>query len=692
MTTPARGAAPDGALTLAALIPAYNEAGRLAGVLDVLRGVEALEQIIVVDDGSSDATASDAQTAAARDGRVVCLSLPANQGKAKAVLAGARATTAGWLILLDADLTGLRREHVDALWQPVRLDQADMAVGVFRNGRWNTDLSHWLTPWLSGQRCLSTERLLQVAEQDVPGYGLETALTLTARRRRWRRRHVTMAGVAHPPSEYHRGGPLAGGWHRLKMYGQIVATAWTCGVKPWLAPARRWVRRLTSLAVLLVILGSFMYDRSLASASISSVNNLPVVDVAAAHRLLVIAPHPDDEIIGAGGILQVALAAGLDVRVVVVTNGDGQRLAPLAVRGQVRAHHQDYVAMGVTRQAETLAAMAELGVPRDDVSFLGYPDGGLQTLWRADWARDCPLRSRYTGSSASPYQLSFNPAARYCGQDVLQDLKTLLTEFHPDLIVIPHPEDQHPDHAATSVFARLALAELEQADPSYQPDLWGYLVHYGDFPQPRGLRATRLLAPPRPLAGDDWWRVTLTAHQVQAKAQALNAYSTQERLLGSFLPSFARPDELFVRLTATQSPLLLLDNSGLIGPAAWYAWPEPARESMRRLLLDGADLVELRVGQLGDHAWLAARARGPLSRDFQYYLLVKTPDGRTTQLRLYDTATRLGRTSYVAELDLAAMHHPSLLSVAAEVRRGFTLDRTAWHVVTLTQSSPGETQ
>ncbi len=689
MTTTPHGAPPDDALTLAALVPAYNEAGRLAAVLEVLRGVDALEQIIVVNDGSTDGTAADAQAAAARDGRVTCLTLPANQGKAQAVFAGARTTTARWLLMLDADLTGLRREHIDALWQPVCNDQADMAVGVFRAGRWNTDLSHWLTPWLSGQRCLSTEHLRQVARQDVPGYGLETALTLMARRGRWRCRQVTLLGVAHPPSESHRGGVLAGFWHRLGMYGQIVATAWICGVRPWLDPARKWARRLTLLAVLLALVASFLYNRSLASALIP-VNALPVIDVAAAHRLLVIAPHPDDETIGAGGMLQAALAAGLDVRVAVVTNGDGQRLAPLAVRGHVRAHNQDYVALGITRQAETLAALAELGVPHGNVIFLGYPDRGLLPLWRADWTRDCPLRSRYTGSSASPYQLSFNPAAQYCGQDVLQDLKTLLTEFHPDLVVIPHPEDQHPDHAATSIFARLALAELEQADPAYQPQVWGYLVHYGDYPQPRGLRETRLLPPPRPLAGDDWWRVPLTAPQVQAKAQALRAYTTQELLLGSFLPSFARPDELFARLAATQSPRLLLDTTGLVGPVAWFDWPEPARESTRRLLLDGADLVELRVGQLGDHAWLAAATRGPLSREFQYYLLLKTPDGRTAQLRLYDTATRIGPTSFMAELDLAALHHPRLLSVAAEVRRGFTLERTAWHVVSLTQPSAGE--
>lgn len=160
-----------------AVVPAYNEEPRLGFVLDALRGVELLSEIIVVDDGSTDATARVARDCAERDSRIRVLQLPRNGGKSAAMVAGAEAAHNDHLVFLDADLIGLRPQHVVDLCRPVLAGEACMAVALFRRGRTPTDLAHRLAPFLSGQRCLRWSVF-----QDVPclrdsGWAVEVALT-----------------------------------------------------------------------------------------------------------------------------------------------------------------------------------------------------------------------------------------------------------------------------------------------------------------------------------------------------------------------------------------------------------------------------------------------------------------------------------------------------------------------------------
>jgi hypothetical protein len=228
--------------SVAVVIPAYNEAERIGKVLEVLRQVKSLTEIIVVDDGSRDATAEVSREQARFDPRIRVLVHSENKGKGAAVFTGWRALQAGTMLMLDADLIGLKAEHVQALIDPVVRRRADMTLGLFRGGKWFTDFSHWLTPWLTGQRCFRSRSLRYVHPQAAAGYGLETALTIVARQRGWRCLRVPLEGVSHLPSEIHRGigrGTLT----RTRMYGQIV-TAWylASGWQRFLARIRQWAR------------------------------------------------------------------------------------------------------------------------------------------------------------------------------------------------------------------------------------------------------------------------------------------------------------------------------------------------------------------------------------------------------------------------------------------------------------------
>ena len=110
-------------------------------------------------------------------------------------------------------------------------------------------------------------------------------------------------------------------------------------------------------------------------------------------RLLVIAPHPDDETLGAGGLIQRVLSAHGTVRVVLVTAGDGYVEAVRYETGELRPRAPVYVAYGERRLHEARAAVRKLGGDRVRVGLLGFPDGGLEQLLQAHWWRDVPERS-----------------------------------------------------------------------------------------------------------------------------------------------------------------------------------------------------------------------------------------------------------------------------------------------------------
>jgi hypothetical protein len=210
--------------TIAAIIPAFNEAKMIGGVLEVLHRVDSLNEIIVVDDGSKDATSKIVQKFSERDGRLRLIRNPKNLGKGQAVFTGFRATQAPYLLMLDADLIHITPQHVLDLMQPVLEGQADMTLGLFRGGYWATDLAHALTPWLTGQRCLRAELCKSISGRAAAGYGLETAMTVAAHQHGWRCQKVILHGAMHPPGEMHRG-ILRGFLNRGKMY-LTIGVAW----------------------------------------------------------------------------------------------------------------------------------------------------------------------------------------------------------------------------------------------------------------------------------------------------------------------------------------------------------------------------------------------------------------------------------------------------------------------------------
>lgn len=203
-------------MEIAVIIPAFNEERTLASVVRAVQASGVASEVIVVDDGSTDATAAVAKKLGA-----AVISLPRNTGKANAMKAGADHTGATILLYLDADLIGLGPEHIRALVKPVLRRNADMTVGVFRCGRWQTDLAQRLTPYLSGQRAMRRWIVDQIDNLETLGYGVERALTKFAREHRLQVQYVELAGVTQVTKE-EKSGLWNGLRARLRMYRQVI--------------------------------------------------------------------------------------------------------------------------------------------------------------------------------------------------------------------------------------------------------------------------------------------------------------------------------------------------------------------------------------------------------------------------------------------------------------------------------------
>jgi glycosyltransferase involved in cell wall biosynthesis len=216
---------------IAAILPIFNEELNVSGVLDVLHASSILDEIILVDDGSSDKTFEILNQAAALDQRIQVIHHDRNKGKGQAILSGWAATCAPILLLLDADLKDLTPEHIQALLAPVIEHCTDMTLGLFHGGHFSTDLSHRLSPFLTGQRGLRSELLKYISHEAAAGYGFEVALTVTARQHNYRSRVVALKGVWHPSSEFRaERGFWRGLLWKLHMYGQIIR-AWSISTR-----------------------------------------------------------------------------------------------------------------------------------------------------------------------------------------------------------------------------------------------------------------------------------------------------------------------------------------------------------------------------------------------------------------------------------------------------------------------------
>ena len=203
----------------AAVIPAWNEAETVGAVVYAALDAGLIDEVIVVDNASSDSTAN---VAAAHGARVVHEPMA---GKGEAMRAGvAAASHADVIVFLDADLVGLRPDHVDALVASVMAGNADMACGLFDRGPVANPIFLEGLPVLTGQRALRRELFEQLNLRDVQGYRVEAALNSLVAQRGLRRRDQVLPGLWHRTKEEKLSNPVVGFVTKL---GMLASACWS---------------------------------------------------------------------------------------------------------------------------------------------------------------------------------------------------------------------------------------------------------------------------------------------------------------------------------------------------------------------------------------------------------------------------------------------------------------------------------
>lgn len=257
-------------------------------------------------------------------------------------------------------------------------------------------------------------------------------------------------------------------------------------------------------------------------------------------RVLIVAPHMDDEAIGAGAYALDAVRAGAEVFVAFLTAGDCARISARLLRQRVFLTPDDYLAVGRTRITEAGDAMRVLGIPQDHLFILGYPDRGLRAIVEQP---KLVVRSPSTRTVAVPYEAALSPGAPHRFDSVVADIESILARVRPTTVITPVPFDMHPDHSAAAAIVDVAIDHLQLV-----PNRLGYLVHTSRF-KPLVWMPERALLPPAHMRSFKWATYAVSDEAQAIKAAMLDAYRSQRPYTYFLRNAFLRRNELFFAYT-----------------------------------------------------------------------------------------------------------------------------------------------
>jgi LmbE family N-acetylglucosaminyl deacetylase len=185
--------------------------------------------------------------------------------------------------------------------------------------------------------------------------------------------------------------------------------------------------------------------------------------VPRAKTSIIMAPHPDDEILCCASTIQQKISQHEKVKVIFLTSGDAKK----------SQNPSESITYGKYRERESREAAHKLGLKESDLFFLNFPDQGLAKLPQNENTYTSPYtQQNYTQEQAYFPHIPYN-------QDQLElKIKELVRLFQPEEIYYPHPyKDRHPDHKATGLLTEKILRE--------NPYIEGhsYAIHAGFVPQ-----------------------------------------------------------------------------------------------------------------------------------------------------------------------------------------------------------------
>lgn len=178
---------------ITAIIPTHNEESNVASVLETIISSKYFDEIIVVDGASTDRTIKECEKLG-----VKIIKLNKKGGKGNDMKEGIKKTNADIITFFDADIIGLKKQHIKDLIDPVIKKKVGMSVGV-RERKWNL-------PWLiikldfllalGGERALRREIFESLPEKLIQGFAIESTLNYYCSINKIPVKYVNLEGVS----------------------------------------------------------------------------------------------------------------------------------------------------------------------------------------------------------------------------------------------------------------------------------------------------------------------------------------------------------------------------------------------------------------------------------------------------------------------------------------------------------------
>jgi glycosyltransferase involved in cell wall biosynthesis len=170
--------------TITALVPCYNEATRITHVLRPLIASKFIDEIIVIDDGSTDGSAAVVRKF---DPKIKLIRNPSNIGKSGTISKGLIASASGTVFLIDADISGLKTYHLDKSIEIFFQKKLDMLFLPVKSEYFNayTQAIGW-NVLATGERIIRKNLLTPYLKQFSKGYALEMFINQLGKKNNWK--------------------------------------------------------------------------------------------------------------------------------------------------------------------------------------------------------------------------------------------------------------------------------------------------------------------------------------------------------------------------------------------------------------------------------------------------------------------------------------------------------------------------